>query len=179
MLQTSISIIIASKNPVKIAAVESAFTQVFPHQKFTFAGITVSSEVSDQPMSEAETITGARNRCHNAEKQSPAADYFVGLEGGLLQDEIGYQVFAWMVIKSGDKYGYGKTGSFYLPPKVAQLIDQGYELGAADDIIFHRHNSKQAGGSVGLLTNNLIDRTQYYTRALIFALIPFKTPELY
>jgi non-canonical (house-cleaning) NTP pyrophosphatase len=47
------------------------------------------------------------------------------------------------------------------------------ELGVADDIVFSRVDSKRTGGSVGLLSGGLIDRTAYYEHAMILALVPF------
>ena len=85
------------------------------------------------------------------------------------------EAFAWVVIESKvGLVGKGKTGTFILPPKVAELIKKGKELGEADDIVFGQSNSKQKMGAVGLLTNNVIDRTAYYTHAVILALIRFK-----
>jgi len=59
------------------------------------------------------------------------------------------------------------------------LVRQGVELGEADDRIFGRNNSKQQNGAVGLLTGDAVDRAGLYVPAVIFALIPFKNPELY
>ncbi len=75
--------------------------------------------------------------------------------------------------------GKGRTGTFFIPPPVADLIRQGKELGEADDIIFQRNNSKQENGAVGLLTGNVIDRKNLYEQAVILALIPFKNSILY
>jgi non-canonical (house-cleaning) NTP pyrophosphatase len=66
-----------------------------------------------------------------------------------------------------------------LPPKVAELIAGGMELGPADDQVFGRTNSKQAGGAIGLLTDDVVTRSDYYTEAIIFALVPFKNPQYY
>jgi len=83
-------------------------------------------------------------------------------------------------VKSRDgKIGKGKTGSFFLPQKVAELVRQGMELGEADDIVFGKKNSKQANGAIGILTDDVITRTTYYVPAIIMALIPFKNEELY
>ena len=89
------------------------------------------------------------------------------------------EVFAWIVIKSNKCYGKSRTGTFFLPKQIVDLIDEGKELGEADDIVFQQSNSKQKSGAVGILTNNVIDRTKYYTEAVIFALIPFKNTDLY
>jgi non-canonical (house-cleaning) NTP pyrophosphatase len=47
------------------------------------------------------------------------------------------------------------------------------ELGAADDKVFGRVDSKRESGSVGLLSGGLIDRASYYEHAMILALVPF------
>lgn len=55
-------VVIASLNPAKINAVKSAFQSAFPQQVFEFVGISVPSEVADQPMTNEETHRGALNR---------------------------------------------------------------------------------------------------------------------
>lgn len=174
-----VKVIIASKNPVKIQAVEAAFEKIFPNQKFEYIGRSISSSVADQPFSNEETLLGARNRADNASDEDKDADFCVGIEGGVecIGDEMAS--FAWVVIKSKNKYGKAKTGTFFLPNKVVKLIREGKELGEADDIVFKRNNSKQENGAVGILTENCIDRKTYYIQAVILALIPFKNTDLY
>ena len=77
-------------------------------------------------------------------------------------------------------WGYAKTGAFLLPPRLCDLVlNQGMELGHADDKVFQRVNSKHGEGTVGRLTDGEIDRTEYYVHALKLALIPWIRPELY
>lgn len=172
-------IIVASLNPVKIQAVREGFQDVFTRMSFECIGIAVPSDVSDQPMSDAETRSGAENRVSNAYKISSEADYYVGIEGGVELIDDSLQAFAWIVIKSEDNLGKSRTSTFLLPKKVRRLINDGKELGVANDIIFKKSNSKQKNGAVGILTNNLINRTSYYSEAVILALIPFKNKDLY
>ena len=171
-------VIITSKNPAKIKAVENAFSTVFPNDNFDFEAISVASGVPDQPMGEAETLLGAENRVNNA-KKLVKAEYWVGLEGGVAINGDELEAFAWMVIHSNDRKGKGRTGSFFLPAKVAKLVHDGMELGEADDVVFGQSNSKQKGGAVGLLTKGLLTRTDYYEQALILSLIPFINQEYY
>jgi non-canonical (house-cleaning) NTP pyrophosphatase len=89
------------------------------------------------------------------------------------------EAMAWIVVLDQSKMGKARTAGFFLPQKVIELIKQGYELGHADEIVFGLSNTKQKMGTTGLLTNNVIDRTQYYTQAVILALIPFLKPDLY
>lgn len=173
-------IIIASKNPVKINATLSAFKKMFPDEKFEIEGISVVSGVSEQPKNDSETFQGAWSRAKNASKQIPNADFWVGIEGGIEEKNSEMEAFAWVVVKSSDnKFGKGKTGTFFLPPKIVALIKQGKELGEAADIVFGKTNTKQEGGTVGILTDNVVDRTKYYTQAIVIALIPFKNRALY
>lgn len=173
-------IIVASKNPVKINAALSGFKKMFPADTFEIEGVLVASGVSDQPMSDEETIRGARTRVENAYAQYGDADFWVGIEGGVENTHNEMQAFAWIVVKSKDgNVGRGRTGMFFLPPQVAHLVRQGKELGEADDIVFGRTNSKQENGAVGLLTDNIVHREQYYTDTVVLALIPFKNKHLY
>ena len=172
-------IIVGSKNPAKIAAVEQAFRKVFPGQHFEAEGHAAKSGVSDQPMTDHETLEGAHNRAHFCRSAVPDADYWIGLEGGCQFDGEDLEAYAWMVVLSSDLEGKARTSTFILPPPVAELVKGGMELGHADDIVFKRENSKQKNGAVGILTNDVIDRASYYEQALILALIPFVNRDIY
>ncbi|TFV95965.1 non-canonical purine NTP phosphatase [Algoriphagus kandeliae] len=172
-------IVVGSANPVKIKSAEEAFNLAFDHP-FHVTGINVPSGVSDQPMNAEETWEGARNRARNAKKAFPEADYWVGIEGGVDEDEHGLFAFAWIYIEDKNgKSGQAQTGTFYLPAPIADLVKQGVELGKADDQFFSQENSKQQGGSVGILTKGKLDRKNYYSQAVLLALIPFVQKDLY
>ena len=171
---------VASNNPVKAAAVQQGFERMFPGIQLTIQPVSVPSGVSAQPMSHRETLTGARNRVNNAAARVPDADYWVGLEGGVEEVSPGNLIsFAWVVVRSPERYGQACSAAFYLPPEVARLVLSGMELGEADDIVFSRVNSKQENGAVGLLTGNAMDRAELYAQAVMLALIPFKNPQLF
>lgn len=173
-------IIVASKNPVKINAALIGFQKMFPSEKFEIEGVDVPSNVSAQPLTDSETFQGALNRALNAKQHTSEADFWIGLEGGIEEKSGEMETFAWMVVldKNG-KTGKGRTGTFFLPPAICELIQAGKELGEADDIVFGTTNSKQTTGSVGILTHNAIDRAKFYAPAVMFALIPFVNPTLY
>jgi inosine/xanthosine triphosphatase len=173
------TIVLASNNPVKVQAALNGFCRMFPEEKFQAALVSAASEVSDQPMSDKETLRGALNRARNAARLIPSADYWVGIEGGVEDTDGEMAAFAWVVVCSQELIGKGRTGTFFLPVQVADLIRQGKELGEADDLVFNRSNSKQDNGAVGLLTGNVIDRAQLYEQAVILALAPFKNTEWY
>ncbi len=173
-------VIVASKNPVKINSAKLAFERMFPDEQFEVIGILGSSGVPDQPLGDEETLVGAINRATNIQATNPDADFWVGMEGGVQKRGEEMEVFAWMAVKSRNNiWGKGRTGTFFLPKPIIELINQGVELSVADDRVFGRHNSGQKNGATGLLTGDVIDRTEYYVHAMVLALIPFKNPELY
>ncbi len=173
-------VIIGSNNPTKIQATEKGFQSLFPDISFIFEHTNIQSNVSDQPMTDDETRIGALNRVQNLQKLYPDYDYYVGIEGGIEKDTCtGMNAFAWVVIAKENKIGQSRSASFSLPVQIVDLINQGYELGEADDMVFKQSNSKQKTGAVGLLTHNVIDRTDLYRPAVILSLIPFKNKKLY
>jgi inosine/xanthosine triphosphatase len=173
------NIIVASQNPVKMASTETGFQRIFPEQSFTMEGVSVPSGVSEQPMSNEETLRGARNRVLEAWRARPEADYWVGIEGGIIEENGQMETFAWIVVEGKDGRGEARTAGFYLPPAVARLVAEGHELGHADDIVFGASNSKQKNGALGLLTADRLTRTELYVPAVMMALIPFLNPSLY
>lgn len=172
------TVIIASKNPIKIEAVKIAFEKMFLQERFEFIGESIPSGVNDQPMSNEEALQGATNRASNAQTQFPDADFWVGLEGGLEKVNGEIESFAWAVIKSKEKMGKARALTFLLPPEITKLINEGKEMFEASNIVFGVNNS-QHNGTVGTLTNDIITRKTDYMETTILALIPFKNPELY
>ncbi|HAS6969931.1 TPA: non-canonical purine NTP phosphatase [Vibrio parahaemolyticus] len=166
-------VVIASLNPAKINAVKSAFQSAFPQQAFEFVGISVPSEVADQPMTNEETHRGAVNRVKNAKVEMPTADFYVGLEAGI----EGNVTFAWMVIESDTHSGESRSASLMLPPEVLAQLADANELGDVMDKVFGTENIKQKGGAISLLTQNQLTRSSVYHQALILALIPFTNPD--
>jgi len=173
------TIVVTSQNPVKEEAVMHGFRRIFPEEAFTVACVSVSSGVSDQPMSDQDTRLGALNRTRQGKQALPGADFWVGVEGGCDWIEGQMVAFAWVVICSQSRQGSARTALFQLPPAVQSLIETGLELGDADDQVFGRQNSKQKSGAVGLLTGDVVTRTNLYEQAVILALIPFRNHELY
>ena len=172
-------VIVASKNPVKIDATRDGFQQMFPSQEFSVTGIAVASGVGDQPMSDDETWAGTHGRIVNARAVEPDADFIVGIEGGIEITDDQMMAFAWIGIESGGRIGRSRSGTFLLPPKVQELVEQGIELGEANDQVFSQHNSKQQGGAIGLLSADVISRRQLYAHAVMLALVPFKATNLF
>ncbi|UBM59826.1 inosine/xanthosine triphosphatase [Marinilongibacter aquaticus] len=172
-------IIVASKNPVKIDAAQAGFALQFPNTDLQVAGRSFPSGVPDQPIGSDETLQGAFNRAIQARENLPDNDYWVGIEGGNIYHDKEMETMAWIVVLNKERMAKARTAGFFLPAQTVELVEKGYELGHADEITFGVQNSKQKMGSSGLLTDGLIDRKSFYIPAVVFALIPFKKPDLY
>jgi len=172
-------IVVASRNPAKLRAALGAFRRVFPDRRFDVEGVSVPSGVGHQPMSDEETLLGARNRAEAARRLAPDADFWVGMEGGVEEHPAGLASFAWIVVLSRSQVGRGRSGVFFLPEPVARLVRSGVELGDANDRVFGTQGSKLEAGAIGLLTRGALDRVELYEHATVLALVPFVHPELY
>jgi non-canonical (house-cleaning) NTP pyrophosphatase len=78
-------IAIATNSVPKSAGVKTAFLEspLFPQEvseKIEFILHGTPSGISDMPLSEEETLNGAKNRVKILRKEIPNADYYVGVE---------------------------------------------------------------------------------------------------
>ncbi|MFO7683150.1 MAG: inosine/xanthosine triphosphatase [Chloroflexota bacterium] len=170
-------IAVGSTNPVKIAAVTSIVTLLWPEAEIE--SVSVPTGVGEMPMSDEETIIGARNRARAA-RQAIGADLGFGLEGGVHQDPVGLVLQGWVVVTDGNgREGVAGAGRLPLPPSIAERVLAGEELGPVMDDLLGESNVKAKGGAVGALTGGLIPRQQAFALGVAYALAPFIAPEFY
>jgi inosine/xanthosine triphosphatase len=173
-------IAVGTKNPAKLNAVKLAYQKMFPHKVVVVKGYQVNSGVSDQPMSDAECVIGAKNRAINALSKNPQAVYGIGLEGGI--DEVSGEWYdcGWCAITDQNgAIGLASSARIPTPGPIMKHIRQGKELGEVIDILFNRVNVKQAEGHFGLMTNNAVTRTDGYMHAVCLAFSRFLHPEFF
>ena len=173
------TIVVASQNPVKSGAIGGAFQKLFPELTISLVEVSVDSGVGDQPMSDIETKRGATNRIAAARELHPDAQFWTSIEGGIERHKLGMTAFAWIVVETERHTSAIRSATFPLPPRVVALLDEGVELGHANDQVFGRENSKHKEGAVGTLTAGLIDRRELYEHAAIMAFVPWKNPDLF
>lgn len=173
-----IKIAVGSQNPIKIEAVKSAFGKVFGECEIV--EVSVSSGVSDMPLSFEEMVEGAKNRAKKA-REKLSADFGVGLEGGFEDEIIGTFLtgFVAIVDKNGI-WGYGQGSGLLIPKKIVDKVrKEGKELGDVIDEIRGLKNTKQHEGCIGFFTNNLIPRKKAFERTVIYALSRFSKKEMF
>jgi inosine/xanthosine triphosphatase len=176
-----VKVLVGSRNPVKIGAVQDVFGQYFP--ELEVEGIEVASGVPAQPVGD-DTFAGARNRgvalhALNCEQQL-GAGFCAGLEGGIAQ--LAGQWFAFGAICLVDAAGrcaFGVSPMFELAPALLEPLLQGEELGHVVDRLSGDQNTKQKGGAIAYLTQGRLGRRELYAQGVVMALVPFLNPHMY
>lgn len=151
---SNLKVIVGSSNKVKINPIKNIFAN------YEVVGIAVSSKVSDQPISDEETIRGALNRAFGAKR---FGDIGIGLEGGVQQTSYGMLVINYgaLVDEKNKVYLAGGT-RFLLPNEISKEIYKGKELGDIMDQFANKRNVKHDEGAVGIFTNNFVKRTEIF-----------------
>ena len=168
---------VGSKNPVKVMAVKEAFRSAFGDCEII--EVSVSSGVSDMPMSFTESIKGAKTRAKKAIEEVNA-DFGVGLEAGFIDTEIGtFLVGLVAIVDNNNQWGIGKGAGLLMPERVVEEVKKGKELGDVMDKIRGIENTKQKDGAVGYFTKNLVPRQQSFEIPIIYALSRFIRKELF
>ncbi len=131
-------------------------------------------------MSAEESLQGARQRTAHARELRPNADYYVGIEGGLLQVGDTAWELGWVAIENskGDLFTAPSAG-VEVRGKILEAICAGQEL---SDILagdFDIHDAGQRNGFYGIVTDDVLTRNQGYEQAVILALAPFKNPQYF
>ncbi|MFH1054329.1 MAG: inosine/xanthosine triphosphatase [Candidatus Woesearchaeota archaeon] len=172
-------VLVGSENPVKIDAVREAFSKYF--EDVETIALKVDSDVADQPLND-DTFIGAKNRALHLRRidneKILGADFFIGIEGGIIQlNSTWFVLGAMCIIDKDGNIGFGTTSLFQLPDQIIDEILQGKELGDVIDRITGEQNSKQKNGAVGYFTKDVVSRKSYYVNGIIKALIPFLNKE--
>lgn len=155
-------IAIGSKNPAKITAVEEAFKD----HHFDIMAVDAASGVSEQPMSDEETIKGALNRAIEAAEKA-GASIGIGLEGGVQQTPHGLLLCNWGALTAkGRKPIIAGGARLLLPEEVAEKVLAGNELGPVMDEYAKKQNVRKNEGAVGIFTNGQVNRSEMFLHVM-------------
>jgi inosine/xanthosine triphosphatase len=166
-----LKIAIGSQNPAKVKAVQSAFEQM--GYTIKVSGFDAPSGVSNQPISDAETMQGALNRAKYVMTKG-SFDYGIGLEGGV--EETPYGMFLCnfgAVVHSSGAMNIGGGVRILLPQSIADDIHLGKELGDVMDEWVGRHGISKKEGAIGIFTKGHIDRSDMFRDTTICAFSKF------
>ena len=117
-------IIVGTKNQKKITAVESLFKEIFALTDLTVTAHDAKSLVPEAPIDE-ESFKGALNRAKECESIG-GADYYVGIESGLVERYGNVFEEAWaVIITSSGTEQIGYSSGLLLPTVVTDRMKNG------------------------------------------------------
>lgn len=149
---------VGTKNPAKVHAVQDTLIR----ERVTIVSIKVESNVSDQPFSDEETMTGALNRAKAALKETGATLGF-GLEGGVVETEAGLMICNWGALCHADGREWVAGGArFPLPVHVAERLQSGEELGDVMASLTGDEETRKKEGAVGVYTAGWVSRKEMF-----------------
>jgi len=174
-------VLVGSTNPVKLNAVNEAFSKFF--NEVEVIGLEAPSGVPAQPVNE-ESFTGAENRAINVkrigEEKGLKANFFVGVEGGIINLHDKWFAFGCMcIIDDEGRKGFGLSPHFELSKDIANELLKGVELGVVMDRLLGEKDTKKKDGSIGYFTKGVMSRKDFYIGGLITALVPFINKDFY
>ena len=164
-------VLVATKNPGKIEGAKQAFQKYF--NNIQIEGISVSSDVGDQPINE-EILQGAKNRVKNLKEyainNNIEADFYVSSEAGIT-DLLGewIAINAIVIEDSEGLQSVGTSQGFPIPDKYIDEIKE-TELGKVMDKIFSGKELGKGKGGISYLTKDEVSRIDLTRNAFIMAL---------
>lgn len=181
-LNTCNKIRVGSKNPVKIKAVESIFTQLWYSPEVLWEN--VSSNVSDMPSSVEETEQWAINRALKCIAFDGIdmwiwLEWWVSYEKNWFWDEVCYIFWAVAVIDKLWNQNVWWWWKFTLPLVLAEALKAWKELGPVMSALTGIENIKQKWWAVGYLTDNIIPRQKSFETIVLHALVPWINQKIY
>lgn len=181
-------IVIGSLNKPKNDACRNVFLKHAQRMKISgtpeFTSVEADSGIPAMPLDRQMMMRGAKNRAvhckERIDQSSHLADFYIGLEGGIFltyqPEQANPVVFleSWVYILNAERGHWGSSGAVSVPWELARpIVTEHRELGDVIDEWADQQNIRSRQGAVGVLTKNLVNRTDFFETALTFALSPF------
>jgi len=171
---------VGSGNRVKRDAVQFALQRLDPDTDWDVGLVEADTDVPEQPL-EAEVARGARERARAATATTDPPDYGVGVEAGLVWNEVLGVYFDVQYAVIRDQGGHETAGhgpGFVYPPDVIRaVIHEGRTVGDAMSSLTGIDDIGSRMGAIGYLSLGHVDRTALTEQAIVMAWLPRLRPD--
>lgn len=179
LLTRYMKFIIGSMSTRKIKVAEKVIRQLFLNDSaISIDGYASTSGVPETPY-DVQTFDGSRNRAHDANIHIPGADYYIGMESGLIERYGHIYEEAWCtIITSNSKEYYGYSSGLKVPDYVLQKMDA---LGIQHNevmTILEKEHGKLPNDTWGNYSGGMLVRAVSLEEAIRNALIQIVAPEI-
>lgn len=148
----------------------------------------VKTEAPAMPLTDWELMSGAKLRALAVREillaQNLSADLYVGLEGGFhsISVESEWRTFlrGWAFVTNGERGSFGMSPSIEVPDSIVKDVVSGKrELGIVIDEVAGMRDVRSKQGAWGILSRDLLSRSDSFEAALLAAFAPFYNATLY
>ncbi len=171
-------IALGSTSDSKIAILKDVLTPLVK-EELTISGYDVNSGITDQPLTEEETVKGAITRAKDAmSKSKDKPEIAVGMEGGLqkIADKGYFLVCVVAIVDFDGHLSLGLGGKLQLPVEVSKGIENDGQFG---QLIRDYENKHKNDNKVKPLVRALISRNTAFEEALRNAYLSFQNKSHY
>jgi inosine/xanthosine triphosphatase len=184
-------IALGSDRAAKIMAVRASVARVAEidaaWRSASIVARPVKTDAPLMPLTDWELMSGARQRAQAVRKilleQKLSADLYVGLEGGFhsisLEGEWHTFLRGWAFVTDGERGSFGMSPSIEVPNSIVTEVVKGRELGIVIDEVAGMRDVRSKQGAWGVLSRDLLTRSDSFEAALLAAFAPFYNAKLY
>jgi len=184
-------IALGSDRAAKIMAVRASVARVAEidaaWRSASIVARPVKTDAPLMPLTDWELMSGARQRAQAVRKilleQKLSADLYVGLEGGFhsisLEGEWHTFLRGWAFVTDGERGSFGMSPSIEVPDSIVTEVVKGRELGIVIDEVAGMRDVRSKQGAWGVLSRDLLTRSDSFEAALLAAFAPFYNAKLY
>ena len=184
-------IALGSDRAAKIMAVRASVARVAEidaaWRSASIVARPVKTDAPLMPLTDWELMGGARQRALAVRKilleQKLSADLYVGLEGGFhsisLEGEWHTFLRGWAFVTDGERGSFGMSPSIEVPNSIVTEVVKGRELGIVIDEVAGMRDVRSKQGAWGVLSRDLLTRSDSFEAALLAAFAPFYNAKLY
>ena len=184
-------IALGSDRAAKIMAVRASVARVAEidaaWRSASIVARPVKTDAPLMPLTDWELMIGARQRAQAVRKilleQKLSADLYVGLEGGFhsisLEGEWHTFLRGWAFVTDGERGSFGMSPSIEVPDSIVKEVVTGRELGIVIDEVAGMRDVRSKQGAWGVLSRDLLTRSDSFEAALLAAFAPFYNAKLY
>ena len=148
----------------------------------------VTTSTPAMPLTDWQLMEGARDRAlavrDSLQSKRMDADIYVGLEGGFHSISVNHEwhwfLRGWAYATDGTTGAFGATPSISVPGGIVKSVVEGnQELGIVIDQVAGMRDVRSRQGAWGILSRDLVTRSDSFELALIAAMAPFYNPKFY
>jgi len=163
--------IIGSASERKIKIAEEAIRELFKDEKLIIEGYAAISGVPDTPYDQ-QTFDGAKNRALDSQSHNKDANYYIGLESGLVERYGHIYEEAWAAVISSDgKEFFGYSSGLKVPDYVLRKMDELKMEHCGVMTILEEEHGKLPNDTWGTYSGGMIARATSLKESLRNALI--------